>query len=120
MKIYIDEDMASGLLVLLLQKAGHDAEVPAAIAMLGRSDVAQLTFAIEDGRVSLTANYDDYDELDRLVEKSRGDHPGILVVRREKDPNRNLTPKGIVAAIRKLEAAGVPIANEYVVLNHWR
>lgn len=31
-----------------------------------------------------------------------------------------MTPKGIVAAIRKLEASGVPIANEYVVLNQWR
>jgi len=31
-----------------------------------------------------------------------------------------LTPKGIVAAIRKLEAAGMPLDNEYIVLNHWR
>lgn len=120
MRIYIDEDMASGLLILLLQKAGHDVGAPAAVAMLGRSDVAQLTFAIQESRVSLTANYDDYDELHRLVDKSRGSHPGILVVRREKDPTRNLKPKGIVAAIRKLEAAGVPVANEYIVLNHWR
>jgi hypothetical protein len=43
-----------------------------------------------------------------------------LIVRRENDPTRDLTAKGIVAAVRKLEAAGVPIENEYVVLNHWR
>ena len=30
------------------------------------------------------------------------------------------TSKGIVSAIRKLEAAGVPIRNEFSVLNHWR
>ena len=36
------------------------------------------------------------------------------------DPARDLTPKGIVAAIRKLEMAGVPLGNEFVVLNHWR
>ena len=47
-------------------------------------------------------------------------HFGICVVRHDNDPARDLTPKGIVAAIRKLEAAGVPIANEYIVLNHWR
>jgi len=31
-----------------------------------------------------------------------------------------MTPKAIVTAIRKLEAAGVPIANEYIILNQWR
>jgi hypothetical protein len=28
--------------------------------------------------------------------------------------------RDIVRAIRKLEAAGVPIANEFHILNHWR
>jgi len=46
--------------------------------------------------------------------------PGLLVVRQDNDPARDLTPKGIKAAIRKLEAAAVPIVNEYIVLNHWR
>src|SRR5438105_2988580 len=45
---------------------------------------------------------------------------GQRIVRRENDPTRDLTPKGIVAAVRKLEAAGVPIDNEYIVLNQWR
>ena len=87
---------------------------------LGCSDPVQLTYAIRENRVVLTANYDDYDELDSLVAESGGSHPGILVVRNENDPARKLTPKGIVVAIRKLEGAGVPIANEYIVLNHWR
>jgi len=39
MKIYIDEDMAAGLLVRLLQKAGHDVESPAGTSLLGRSDL---------------------------------------------------------------------------------
>lgn len=71
-------------------------------------------------RVCVTANYGDYEELHLLVREAKGDHPGILVVRQDNDPTRDLSKKGIVAAIRKLEGAGVPIANEYVVLNHWR
>jgi Domain of unknown function (DUF5615) len=106
MRIYIDEDMAAGVLVRLLQKAGHDVEIPSGAGTLGRSDPVQLTFSIHESRVCLTANYED--------------HSGVLVVRHDNDPARDLTPKGIVAAIRKLEAAGVPIAGEYVVLNHWR
>ena len=35
-------------------------------------------------------------------------------------PEGDLTPKGIVASIRKLESSGVPLANEYIVLNQWR
>jgi hypothetical protein len=52
--------------------------------------------------------------------QAKGSHPGVAVIRQEHDPTRDLSPKGIGSAIRKLEAAGVPIANEYIVLNHWR
>jgi hypothetical protein len=38
MRIYIDEDMAAGVLVSLLQKAGHDLDVPSSAGMFGRSD----------------------------------------------------------------------------------
>jgi hypothetical protein len=59
MKIYIDEDTANAQLVRLLKKAGHDLETPAGAKMLGRSDPVQLTFAIRERRICLTANYDD-------------------------------------------------------------
>jgi hypothetical protein len=79
-----------------------------------------LTNAIRERRVCLTANYEDFEELHWLIREASGGHTGIVVVRQDDDPSRDLTPKGIVGAIRKLEAAGVPIANEYIVLNHWR
>jgi predicted nuclease of predicted toxin-antitoxin system len=120
MRIYLDEDMASGLLIRLLKNAGHDVDAPNAAGMLGRSDPKQFTFAIHESRVCLTANYDDYEDLHPLVREAHGNHPGILVVRQENDPTRDLTSKGIVVAIRKLEAASVPIDNEYIVLNQWR
>jgi hypothetical protein len=76
------------------------------------------TRAIQDDRVLMAKNHDDFLILHRLLmvagKSSR------LVVRQENNPARDMTPKGIVAAIRKLEAAGVPVANEYVVLYHWR
>jgi hypothetical protein len=43
-----------------------------------------------------------------------------LKVRQDNDPSRDFTPKGIVNSIRKREAAGVPIQNKFIVLNHWR
>jgi len=120
MRIYVDEDLASALLIQLLQKAGHDVSTPAATGTLGKSDAVQLACAIREKRACLSRNYDDFEELHLLMAEGQGHHFGILIVRGENDPTRDMTPKGIVAAIRKLEASGVPIENEYIVLNQWR
>ena len=42
----------------------------------------------------LSRNYDDYEELHLLLRQAQGRHFGIVVVRRENDPTRDLTPKG--------------------------
>jgi hypothetical protein len=55
-----------------------------------------------------------------LIREAQGHHPGILVVRRDDDPRRNMSPHDIVRALRNLENAGVPIANEYIILNAWQ
>ena len=49
-----------------------------------------------------------------------GHHSGILVVRFDDDPRRNMTDGRIVSAITKLEVAGVRILDGIHVLNHWR
>ncbi|MCI0681681.1 MAG: DUF5615 family PIN-like protein [Gemmataceae bacterium] len=120
MNIHLDEDMASTVLAGLLEKAGHTVTEPIAAGLAGRSDAVQLAYAIREQRVCLTANHEDFEELHLLIQDAHGRHHGILVVRRENDPTRDLSYKGIVTAIRKLEAANVPIANEYIILNHWR
>jgi predicted nuclease of predicted toxin-antitoxin system len=120
MRIYLDEDLASGLLATLLQKAGHDVSTPKVTGTLGKADAVQLTCAIREERACVSRNYEDFEELHLLISQARGEHFGILIVRRENDPTRDLTPKGIVTAIGKLEAAGVPRNCEYLVLNHWR
>jgi predicted nuclease of predicted toxin-antitoxin system len=120
MRIFLDEDLASALLAKLLQNAGHDVLAPAAAGTLRRADAVQLTSAIHEQRACLSRNYEDFEELHLLIAEAQGRHFGILIVRRDNDPTRDLTPKGIVAALRKLEAASVPVDNEYIVLNHWR
>ena len=68
----------------------------------------------------LSYNHDDFELLHLLIEQAQGHHPGGLIVRRDNDPKRDLKAAGIVRAIRNLEAAGVPIRDEYIILNHWR
>jgi hypothetical protein len=57
-------------------------------------------------------NHEDFEELHLLIRQAQGAHPGILAVRRDNDPRRNMNPLDIVRALRNLENAGVPIANE--------
>jgi predicted nuclease of predicted toxin-antitoxin system len=120
MKLYLDDDTASALLAKLLRNAGHDVRLPSDIGLMGSADPVHLAAAIRDDRACLTKNYDDFWLLHGLIMQAKGSHPGIIVIRQENDPTRDLSPKGIVAAIRKLEAAGVPLVNEYIVLNQWR
>ncbi len=120
MKLYLDDDTASGLLAKLLRNSGHRVLVPSDVGMVGSPDSVHLTRAILEDRVCMTKNYDDFALLHTLLMQAKGNHPGIIVIRQENDPTRDISPKGIVTAIRKLEAGRAPIANEYIVLNHWR
>jgi predicted nuclease of predicted toxin-antitoxin system len=120
MKLYLDEDTVATLLVKLLRQAGHDIMLPVEIGMVGKTDPVQLTRAIREGRAFLTKNYDDFLILHELIVQAKGTHPGILTIRQKNDSTRDLTPKGIVNALRKLESSGAPVGSQYVVLNQWR
>jgi predicted nuclease of predicted toxin-antitoxin system len=120
MRLYLDEDLGSPLLVRVLRNAGHDVQVPADAGMLGETDPNQLAYAVRDSRICLTKNYGDYEDLHDLVLAVQGHHPGILVVREDNDPKRDLKPHEIVRALLNLEAASYALADRYEVLNPWR
>jgi hypothetical protein len=58
--------------------------------------------------------------LHDLVLASGGGHPGILIVYAENDRRRDLTPRGIAMAITKIEATGLPLADQLHSVNQWR
>lgn len=109
MNVYLDDDSVATVLVRLLRQGGHDVRLPRDIGMAGAEDPVHLTCAIREERVLLTANYDDFEDLHDLVLQAQGHHPGILVVRRDNNPRRDLSPRGIVRALTNLLAANVPI-----------
>src|SRR5438874_1289525 len=112
MKLYVDEDSVHGLLVRLLERAGHDVQVPSGSQLIGRSDAVNLRYSISSRRSVISANHDDFRELHDLIRTAGGTHPGILIVRYDNDTRRDLTKKGIVVAIENLLAANVPLENE--------
>jgi hypothetical protein len=120
MKVYLDDDIASSLLAALLRKAGHDVRLPGEANLGGRRDSDHIAYAIREGRVCISRNYADFESLHKLVHDAGGHHYGILVVRRDNNPRRNLKPRDVVRAIANLTAAGVPLADQYIVLNAWK
>jgi predicted nuclease of predicted toxin-antitoxin system len=120
MNLYIDDDSVRAHLIRLLIGEGHDVLVPADLGLTGEDDAVHLRHAIRNQRVLLTHNYEHFNNLHELVVEASGHHPGIVAIRRDNDPTRDLTPKGIVRAVRNLSNAGIPIANNVHILNHWR
>jgi len=120
MRLYLDDDSASLLLVRLLRQANHDVQLPGDVSLAGAADAVHLTHSVREGRILLSHNYRDFEDLHDLVMQAQGHHPGILVVRRDNDPKRDLSARGIVRAIGNLLAAKVPLVDRYHILNYWR
>jgi predicted nuclease of predicted toxin-antitoxin system len=120
MRLYLDDDSASGTLVELLRREGHDVQTPGEASLEGSQDPVHLAYAIQEARVFLSGNHNDFAILHRLVSVSRGTHPGILIVRKDNNPTRDLSPRGIARAIRSQLASGMELQGQFLVLNHWR
>jgi hypothetical protein len=119
MNVYLDDDLASRHLVRVLRQGGHDVQVPRDVQLNGRTDPVHLTYCIKYGRVILSRNYRDFELLHILVRESGGHHPGVIVVR-EDNSSRDMNPSQILRAIGRLLTTGTTIADNYIILNHWR
>lgn len=120
MRLYLDDDSARTLLVRLLMAEGHEVVIPEDFGLVGADDAIHFRQALRSCAVLLTHNYDDFQQLHELVIEAGGHHPGIFIVRRDNDPTKDLSPKGIVRAIRNFLASAPPQQDSVVILNHWR
>jgi predicted nuclease of predicted toxin-antitoxin system len=120
MNLYLDDNINKGRLADRLRKAGHQVVLPAAVGLAGSTDAGHFLHAIEKQLVLVTKDHEDFFVLHRIVRATHGQHPGIFAVREDNDPRRDMKDSDIVRAIRNLEQAGVPVANEFHILNHWR
>jgi predicted nuclease of predicted toxin-antitoxin system len=120
MNLYLDDDTADRQLVLRLSNAGHVVVVPAQGHLSGAPDTRHFIHAMRQSLVLMTRNHDDFLDLHEVVQAAHGTHPGLLIIRFDNDPTRDMTPRQIVTAIATLESAGVPLENQVYILNHWR
>jgi len=120
MNLYLDDNSAKASLAKLLRRSGHQVTLPADQGLAGASDPRHLTYCAGQNRVLLTRDHDDFLDLHDLIQATHGGHAGIVVVRTDNDPARDMKDRDIVRALANLESARVPIGNEFHILNHWR
>jgi predicted nuclease of predicted toxin-antitoxin system len=120
MKIYVDDNSVKASLVHSLRHAGHQISVPADLGLGGATDARHLAACAPHAAAILTRDHDDYLDSHDLVRATGGRHEGILIVRMDNDPNRDMKDRDIVRALGNLLAASVPIENEFHILNYWR
>jgi predicted nuclease of predicted toxin-antitoxin system len=120
MRFLIDENMSSAQLASRLRAQGHDPILAGDAGLLSAADPRVLIWAINRGLPVLTRDSEDFEALHDLIIAAGGHHPGMLIVRFDADPRHNMSHRQIGVAISKLESSGVPISDQFHVLNHWR
>jgi predicted nuclease of predicted toxin-antitoxin system len=111
----LDEDSQAKQLVTLLRGARHDVLTINEANMAGSSDSDVLAYAQQQNRTLLTRNCNDFYELHQSISQ----HPGILAIYQDADPRKNMSYQAIVKAVANLQATGIDLANQFIVLNRW-
>lgn len=115
LKLLIDEDSLAKPLVKMLRKSGFDVVTVNEVGLSGKSDFIVLNYAQEKGRIVLTHNGQDFEKL----HEQNPNHSGILAIYRNADYSKNMSRAEIIQAISNLEGTSVPLANQFIALNHW-
>lgn len=115
LRLLVDEDAQDKLLVKFLRDAGHDVITVNQAGLMSETDDIVLDYAKKEKRLLLTFNCDDFQAL----HEADPIHSGIFVVYHNDNFSKNMSYSEIVQAIANLESAGIPLANQFIRLNHW-
>ena len=146
LKLLIDEDSQALALVKTLRKANHDVVTANEANLTGQPDNIVLEYATQrsrdlksraalsnaqHNRIVLTRNCRDFEgegcavrrripnHLVEALHEANPNHPGIFAVYQEANPLKKMSRQDIVKAIVNLEAAKIPLQNQFISLNHW-
>jgi predicted nuclease of predicted toxin-antitoxin system len=115
LKLLIDEDSQALPLVKTLRKANHDVLTVNEANLMGQPDNIVLEYATQNNRIVLSRNCRDF----KALHEANPYHLGIFVIYQEANPLKKMNRKAIVKAIANLEAAQIPLQNQFISLNHW-
>jgi predicted nuclease of predicted toxin-antitoxin system len=108
--LFIDEDSQAGPLINLLRNANHDVLTVNEAGLTSQPDNVVLNYARQNNRILLTRNCKDF----KALHEANSIHLGILAIYQEANPNKKMSRKDIVRAIANLEAANIPLVNQFL------
>ncbi len=76
MRIYLDDDLDSNMLIRLLRQAGHEVLSPRDAGTRGVTDIEHLQYAASHQLVILTANAGDFIDLHYRLDSTQANTPG--------------------------------------------
>jgi uncharacterized protein with PIN domain len=115
LRLLVDEDTQARWLVNLLRSAGHDVLTVPEANLAAELDSTVLEYARRENRILLTHNCEDF----LALHHSRPQHAGILAIYQDRDPAKNMSYAAVVRAAANLEASGMELTGQFVVLNAW-
>jgi len=118
--LYLDDCSDANELIALARQAGLEVRTPRGESTEGWDDDRHLAYAASHGYMLLTYNVKDFRALHAQWQAEGRRHHGILVVYFENNRLRDMKRPNIIRAILNLFNSGLPLENEFHVLNHWR
>lgn len=117
---YLDDALDHDLLIRVATARGHRLISPRSINPSGKHDALHFLNAVSNKMPIITRDADDFEALHDFALGIGGHHFGLITVPDETQQRKNMAAKEIARALTNLESAGVPLADQLVVLNHYR
>lgn len=115
LRLLVDEDTLAKALVGRLRKAGHDVLTVHEAGLTGEPDDRVIEHARQESRILLTRNCEEF----RVLHAAHPNPPAVCAIYQDRDPSKNMTYAEIVRALENLEASGLELGGQFVVLNAW-
>ncbi len=115
LRLLVDEDTLAKALVGQLRKAGHDVLTVHEAGLTAEPDDRVVEHARQENRILLTRNCEEF----RAFHATQPNPPAICAIYQDRDPSKNMTYAAIVRSLENLEASGLELAGQFVVLNAW-
>ena len=103
----------------LLKDAGHNVVTAFEVGLAGMPDYDVLLYAIKTQRVVFTQNCEDFVLLAQSVISTDSHHPGIILLHKTNNPNKDMSYPDIVKAIENLIETGIPMLDSIHCLNQY-
>lgn len=125
-RLYLDEDLDSDLLISILREEGFVVISPREIGMRRKNknrkvtDEMHLAFAVSKQCILLTHNTDHFLALHNNWRKKDINHYGIILIHKYNNPGKDMAPGQIVRAIYNILRIKLEFKNSLYHLNDFK